>query len=132
MSFKKHKIKPYGNPDPANINRTSNPKTDGEAVQAIADLIEGSIEGEIVQQMAQRGLMVSDLKYALGTDGNGLKSYDQQLESDFQGVNVKDNKSSDFDRQTAPELKKVSTERAVKINLPGTKPKKNSSKDRKK
>ncbi|MGD1716901.1 hypothetical protein [Dapis sp. BLCC M172] len=119
MGFKAHKIKPYGKPNLANASQTSNPKTPEEKVQALADLLETRLKGEIVQQYAERGLMVSDMKYALGTDGESLAAYDKQLENNFQGMAPKGKNQQPVDKETAPKLKKISTERAVEVNVPG-------------
>ncbi len=56
MTFKAHKIKPYGKPSQDNANQVSNPRTSQEKVQAIADLLEIRLKGQIVQQYAERGL----------------------------------------------------------------------------
>ncbi|MEM1167853.1 MAG: hypothetical protein AAGJ08_01855 [Cyanobacteria bacterium P01_H01_bin.35] len=132
MAFKAHKIKPYGNPNLANANQTSNPKTAEEKVQAIADLFESRVKGRIIKQYAQRGLLVSDVAQALGTDGNNLETYDKQLENNFQGVATKSKDRQPLDKETAPELKKVSTEKAVEIQVPGSGGAKNLNKSRKK
>ena len=132
MTFKAHKIKPYGNPSLANANQTSNPRTDVEKVQALADLLETRLKGEIVQQYAERGLMVNDMKYALGTDGESLAAYDKQLENNFQGMATKSKNQEPVDKATAPELKKVSSEKAVEVQVPGTGGASKSKKSKKK
>lgn len=132
MNFKSRKIKPYGNPNLANANQVSNPKTPDEKVQAIADLLEAKIKASIIKQYGQRGLLVSDVTQALGTDGNNLKSYNKQLESNFQGVAAKSKNKQPVDKELAPELKKVSTEKAVEIRIPGSGGAKKSKRNRKK
>ncbi len=119
MVFKAHKIKPYGNPNMDNANQVSNPSGDNEKVQAIADLLETRLKGVILQQYGERGLMISDIKYALGTDGENLKAYDKQLENNFQGVATKSKTQQPIDKEKTPELKKVSTEKNVEIKVPG-------------
>ena len=119
MAIKTYKIKPHGKPNKDNANQVSNPKTPQEKVQALADLIETRVKGVIIQQYAERGLMVDAMKYALGTDGNDLETYDKQLENKFQGMNAKSETKQPVDKATAPELKKISTEKGVEIKVPG-------------
>ncbi|MGB3514666.1 MAG: hypothetical protein WBA93_36740 [Microcoleaceae cyanobacterium] len=121
MAFKKYDIKPYGNPNFDNASQTSNPATPQEKVQAISDLLEVRLKGEIVQQWGERGLLIKDIQRAMGTDGDDdLKTFNQQLENNFSGMATgKQQPKVDKDKQ--PELKKVSKEKAVDIPVPGSK-----------
>ncbi|MGD1714789.1 hypothetical protein [Dapis sp. BLCC M172] len=132
MGFKAHKIKPYGKPDLANANQLSNPKSDREKVQALADSLEFMVKGKILKEYGNRTLLISDMQYSQGTDGNDGKTYSREIGNDFQGTAINSKNQQPLNKETAPDLKKVSEEKAVEVQIPGTGGAKTSKKNSKK
>lgn len=124
MRKKGAKAKPYGNPNQKNIRRGSNPKTPAEQKQAIADDIEAEIRGYLPVIEMEGALMRRNLRQVLGIGGPDLKQWEQEFESDFEKSSVKDKKEAPPVKQELPDLKRVSIDTTVKINVP--KPSKSS------
>ncbi|NES69053.1 MAG: hypothetical protein F6K24_29390 [Okeania sp. SIO2D1] len=122
MAIKTHKIKPYGKPDMANANQTSNPKTDGEKVQAIADFLEAKLKGRIVHRMGEDELLIERLLDAsLGKDKESLKQYANNIETNFNDTSTTAKNQPKIDKDQQPELKKVSLSKNIEIEVPGGK-----------
>ncbi|NEQ37963.1 MAG: hypothetical protein F6K40_17510 [Okeania sp. SIO3I5] len=102
MAAKQIKIKPYGKPGPANITQTSNPKTEQEKVQAIADNIEAAIKGRIEKNMLQNELLLERFMDALGKDKEDLKQYKTNLENNFVQTATTANNRPKIDQDEQP------------------------------
>ncbi|NEO55909.1 MAG: hypothetical protein F6K54_24285 [Okeania sp. SIO3B5] len=121
MAFKNHKIKPYGKPDLSNANQTSNPKTDEQKVQAIADYLEAKLKGRIVHNMGKNELLIQRFIDALGKDKEDLKQYADNIKTNFSKTSTTAKNKPDIDKDQQPELKKVSRSKNIEIEVPGGK-----------
>jgi len=121
MPPKQFKIKPYGNPNPANITQTSDPQKPQDKVQAIADNIEAAVKGRIEKNMLSRELLMEALTDALGKDKEDLKQYKANMENDFGQTSKTAKSKPKVSKDEQPELKKVSTSKNINIEVPGGK-----------
>lgn len=124
MSKKKAPKKPESreNPPPESTRKSTNPKTPDEQIQAIADDIKSELIGWIYRYILEQELVIEGVERALGIGGGNrpLEDFINELESGFKATATRSQQEPNPDKETMPELKRVSEPARVDVVLPSS------------